>query len=514
MKPVWYQAFLRSVLAVFGNKRVKEQAGTDAGEEQPAGGKPPEDEEQPAGKGQPEDSAQPPQPHLMRSLISVILGSLVLRAAAGAMGENIQFYFNAIHEAALNPGHPLRAIVGHANVYQISYTLGGIIIGTFFAAELLGALLFGAVSDRYGRKLFIIFGPLFGAIAVQITAVTTMVGLLVVTRLLEGLSTASNAPATLGYIAESTAHSPKLRTRVIGFYEIGTIGGIALGFSLGGWLWRHFGTAAVVLGVPLTSPAFAVNTLIYLASLVILWFGIHEVRERKHTSQPAVSALELVKHYWKIVSSPRVASFAPAWIAINAVLGVWINLSARILTDKSGFAGQLLVGRFDSLQAGNLRAMYAVFFVLGILVWSLFFGQVKRTNAMLIGTGGLLASCLLIFLINHQPALDAPLVLPLAGLLVITIMVQSGFTPAALAHLADITEAHAADRGAIMGLYSVFLGLGQLIGASIGGPFVDWLGADGMVLINALLGVFAGYLLLGLGSIEKRSMKKIEEPLG
>ncbi len=111
---------------------------------------------------------------------------------------------------------------------------------------------------------------------------------------------------------------------------------------------------------------------------------------------------------------------------------------------------------------------------------------------MLIGTAGLIASCLLIFLINHQPSLDAPLVFPLAALLVVTIMVQSGFTPAALAYLADITEAHAEDRGAIMGLYSVFLGLGQFIGASIGGPFVDWLGADGMVLINALLGPVCG----------------------
>ena len=37
----------------------------------------------------------------------------------------------------------------------------------------------------------------------------------------------------------------------------------------------------------------------------------------------------------------------------------------------------------------------------------------KRTTVMLMGTGGLLLSSLLIFAINHQPALDAPLVLQL-----------------------------------------------------------------------------------------------------
>ncbi len=44
-----------------------------------------------------------------------------------------------------------------------------------------------------------------------------------------------------------------------------------------------------------------------------------------------------------------------------------------------------------------------------------------------------------------------------------------------------------------MGLYSVFLGLGQFLGASIGGIFVDWRGADGMALVTGLLGVFAAW---------------------
>jgi MFS family permease len=444
----------------------------------------------------------PPSPHLVRSLIAVLIGSLVLRTAAGVMGQNIQFYFNAIHEAALNPSHPLRAIVPANHLFVITYTLGGIIIGTFFAAELLGSPVFGAWSDRYGRKLFIIFGPLFGALAVLITSVTTIIWLLILTRLLEGLSTASNAPATLGFIAEKTAHSPKLRIRISGFYEVASIGGLALGFSLGGWLWRRFGMAAVVAGIPLTSPAFALDGLLYLASFIILWFGIHEIREKRRKVKPLIAAETTFNRYWRIITSPRVQSFAPAWIAINAVLGAWINLTPRILTDKTSITRQLLVGRYDSFQAGNLSAVYALFFVLGIVVWSVFFTQMRKTTAMLIGTGGLFASCLFLFAINHQAAANAPLVLPLAILLVISVMVQSGFTPAALSHLADITEAHVADRGAIMGLYSVFLGLGQFIGASVGGLFVDWLHADGMVLLSALLGIFAAFLLIRMRKSE------------
>jgi MFS family permease len=452
----------------------------------------------------PVESTVRPAPHIVRSLIAVILGSLVLRAAAGAMGENIQFYFGFINAAAHSPDHPLRTIAG-ATVQEISYTLQGIIIASFFLTELIGSPLFGAWSDKHGRKLFIIFGPLFGAVAVQITAMTTVIGLLFVTRLLEGLSTAANAPATLGYIAEATAHSPKLRARVVGFFEIATIGGMAIGFSLGGWLWRHFGTPTVFLGIPLTSPAFALNAIVYIASLIILWFGMREIREPQK-SVPSVSPRQTWNYYWQIVTSPRVASFAPAWIAVNAVLGVFINLTARVLPDKGNFPGQLLVGNFDSFQAGNIRAVYAVVFVLGILLWSLVFAQMRKTTVMLIGTMGLFATCFVMYLLNHQPSLEAPLVLPLAILLIVTIFVQSGFTPAALAHLADITEDHATDRGAIMGLYSVFLGVGQVLGASIGGPFVDWGGADGVVAVTALLGVFAAIMLIRLHLTESKTI--------
>jgi MFS family permease len=439
-------------------------------------------------------------PHLIRSLIAVIVGSLFLRAAAGAMGENIQYYFNAIHQASLDPTAPLRAVIGANHVYPISYTLGGMIIGSFFVAELLGALVLGAWSDRFGRKWFIILGPLFGAIAVLITSVTTLIWLLVFTRLLEGLSTASNAPATLGYLAEATSDSPKMRTRISGFFEMATIGGTAIGFSLGGWLWREFGTATIIAGIHLTSPAFAVNAVIYIISLVILFLWIREIKERRRdTSLPSISPRETTKRYWAILSTPRVAGFAPAWIAINAVLGIWINLTARILTDKSGsFTHQILVGPFNSLQAGNIFAGYAFFFTVGILIWSIFFPNLNKTTAMLIGSGGLFASCLLIFAINHQPALNAPLVLPLSILLVFSIMVQSGFTPAALAHLADITESYTTDRGVIMGLYSVFLGLGQFLGSSIGGIFVDWRGADGMAIVTGVLGIIAAILVLRL----------------
>ena len=69
----------------------------------------------------------------------------------------------------------------------------------------------------------------------------------------------------------------------------------------------------------------------------------------------------------------------------------------------------------------------------------------------------------------------------------------AGATPAALGLLADISERFPADRGAIMGLYSVFLGIGQITGSLIGGFAAAWHGIDGMLI--ATLGLLAVALL-------------------
>jgi predicted MFS family arabinose efflux permease len=67
-----------------------------------------------------------------------------------------------------------------------------------------------------------------------------------------------------------------------------------------------------------------------------------------------------------------------------------------------------------------------------------------------------------------------------------------------LTYLADVTENYAADRGSIMGLYSVFLGIGQLVGTSLGGYFADWNGVDGLLLLSAILGGITALSLLTL----------------
>jgi predicted MFS family arabinose efflux permease len=81
------------------------------------------------------------------------------------------------------------------------------------------------------------------------------------------------------------------------------------------------------------------------------------------------------------------------------------------------------------------------------------------------------------------------------------LFVLAGATPAALGLLADISERFPADRGAIMGLYSVFLAIGQILGAIVGGIAADWRGIDGLLIATMAMLLIA---LLPLAQLRRQ----------
>ncbi|HUK89683.1 MAG TPA: MFS transporter, partial [Blastocatellia bacterium] len=411
-----------------------------------------------------------------KPLAAVIIGSLILRLAAQTMSQMLQFYFAKIDR----------------DYFSLSNTVTGLVTASFFVTELLGSPILGAMSDKLGRKKFILLGPLLGAMAVQITAMTMAIWLLVFTRLLEGLSTASSIPATLGFISDATTNRPNLRARIMGLFEITFIGGVALGAVIGGYLWKYFSNTVVVGGLRLITPAFSMNGVIYLLAFVIFMWGLTNVplatdspsqvgigsTESPLAAPAAVHIREKLKDYLIILKSKPVLDFAPAWLAVNSVIGMWTNHSARLLTGKQRHTRQVLMGTFGPLRFGYGLAAVLIVFAFGVLVWSLFIGRYRKTGVMLVATSGLFLTLLMVYFYNHGARFSPTTNHLLIGGMLAGLLTMSGFTPAALTHLADISELHAADRGSIMGLYTVFLGIGQVIGTSLGGFFAQWRGVD------------------------------------
>lgn len=416
-----------------------------------------------------------------RSIVSVLLGTFTLRFSTGLTGGLLVYYLAELHTF----GGPL-----------VTATEVGALTATYFMAELLLSPAFGVLSDRFGAHRLMQWGPVFGAVAVILTAITTNLYLLGVTRWLEGMAAAASIPSILGYIALATAHDESLRGRTVSRFEAATLAGIGAGIVAAGWLYDPN-------GLGLRNGAFFLNAGIYVGSLLIYRYGVAELRpqEQKEATadaQIADSAELRPRHfdlgrYRRLIAAPQVWLLAPTWIALNAVLGAWTTQSVfQLVREPSArFDNQLLMGGFEPVQVSIGLAVAGLIFFAGLFYWGGRFGALRRTTIIGVGVAGAVVMVLAVFVLNHAEGWPFPFQLGLIGVAAGGLFVMAGATPAALGLLADISESHPADRGAIMGLYSVFLGLGQIIGAVSSGAAADLAGIDGLLMASLGLLIIA-----------------------
>jgi MFS family permease len=301
------------------------------------------------------------------------------------------------------------------------------------------------------------------------------------TRILEGASSAASVPSILGYIAIATAGNEVLRGKTSARFEAATLAGLGLGAIVGVQLFQFFEN----LGIG--PAAFFLNAAFYGVSFLIYMFGVSdppgeaEARAGEHVH---------VDRYLALIRSSHVLLLAPTWIAINAALGVWLSQSVFQLAkgDPTGrFPNQTLMGGFTANQITIGAIVIAAIFGAGLLYWGNRFKTYRRTTIIGYGVIGGAALVIAGIVVNHfattQPVLAIAAGIVAAG----GLFVLAGATPAAIGLLADMSERFPTDRGAIMGLYSVFLAAGQITGSLIGGIAADWLGIDGMFIATLIL---------------------------
>lgn len=415
---------------------------------------------------------------MQRSINAVLLGTFTLRFSTGLTGAMLLYYLAQLPDF----GGP-----------EVSGSVAGIMTASYFSAELVLSPAFGVLSDRVGAHRIMQVGPVLGAIAVIVTALTTDLWLLGGTRWLEGMAAAASIPSILGYIAIATSGNQSLRGQSVARFEAATIAGLGVGAVVAGPLFDILGRGA-----------FLANAIVYAASFAIYRYGVRpmepdaaaqETAEERPASSGEVrpSGFDL-RRYGRLLATSGVWLLAPTWIALNAIIGAWTTQSVFQLVRENPdprFDDQLLMGGFEPSQVSIGLAVALVVFFAGIFVWGNLFRRYRRTTIIGVGIIGGLVMVGAVWGINHSAAW--PLLVRVGLVLVAMggLFVLAGATPAALGMLADISETHPLDRGAIMGLYSVFLGLGQIVGSLSTGTAADWLGIDGLLVASVILLIVA-----------------------
>src|SRR3954468_15027153 len=107
-----------------------------------------------------------------RSLWGVLTGTFTLRFSTGLTGAMLATYLANLHKV-------------HPEAPEVSALTVGVLAATFYLAELVLSPIFGVLSDRLGHHRVMLWGPVFGAVAVILTALTTNLFVLGATRWLE-----------------------------------------------------------------------------------------------------------------------------------------------------------------------------------------------------------------------------------------------------------------------------------------------------------------------------------------
>ena len=430
-----------------------------------------------------------------RSLWAVLVGTFTLRFSTGLTGLMLAYYLAELSSHQ----RPLDQLLGLGQGAAVGAIAFALVTATFYASELVLSPLFGIVSDRVGHWRVMQVGPFLGMIAILITWATTNLPLIIGTRLLEGSATAASVPSILGFIAAATAGDEGLRGKAVARFEAATLAGLLGGFVVAGPLYSIFGPTA-----------FLLNGVMYAVSLTIYRYGVDRTLDvaPKQTEMDPRPQITFAR-YRQILGRSHVWLLAPTWVSINAVLGLFTTQTIFQLVQREEpdprFTDQLLMGGFDPVQISGGLAVGGLLFFIGLIYWGNRFKALRRTTIILYGLGGgalLVASALAV---NHSGSLPVPARLLFALPAFFGLFVLAGATPAAIGLLADVTEAYPEDRGAIMGLYSVFLGLGQIGGSLIAGFAASALGLDGILL--------ASVVLLGLAVVPLLSLRRYEHYL-
>ena len=404
-----------------------------------------------------------------RSLRAVLFGTFTLRFSTGLTGALLAFYL---------------ADLSTSGASGIDGKVVGVLSAMFYLAELVLSPIFGILADRVGHRRVMLYGPAFGAVAVVLTAATTHVGVLAGTRILEGASSAASIPAILGFIALATAGDESLRGKASARFEGATLAGIGAGFIVGPLLFEALGRTA-----------FLLNSLFYLGSFLIYRFAVADADARP---VPRTSNATGLRRYAALVGHSHVLLLAPTWIAVNAAIGLWFSQSLyQFSKPNPAFPDQWLLQGFTPVQITACAIVIAIVFGAGILWWGNRFDRFRRTTIIGLGVFGGIGLVTAGLVVNHA-ASTAGSSMIIAAIVVIAalglaagLFVLAGSTPAAVGLLADISERFPEDRGAIMGLYSVFLAIGQIGGSLIGGVVADGLGMDGLLLATGGLLILA-----------------------
>ena len=346
--------------------------------------------------------------------------------------------------------HALAADVG---VAQLTLT-------TYFVGLAIGQLLWGPLSDRFGRKPVLLAG--LGLLLVSSLAAASMdsVGAVSAARLVQGLATSSGAVIVRSIVRDLYAHEQAARL----------LGSITIVFSI------------VPIAAPLGGALLvgrgdwqAVFWCLALAAALLIAAAAAGLRETAPIERRSINPLAIARTFASVLRERQFV--APFLLILCSQIGIlaWVSNSAFTLVSGLGVTVAAYSLMFAAVMLGQISGAWCS----SRLVLRLGIARLLRSGAALMFAGGTIGAALAWTGVAHWLAVVVPFFVFLFG----SALVMPNATAAALSPFPAAAGSASSLIGAIA--FSAGAGVSVALGAAFDGS------ARPMAAVAAIAGLAA-----------------------
>lgn len=326
----------------------------------------------------------------------------------------------------------------------------GFLIAGFSLAQFLFSPIAGDLSDRYGRKPFIVAGLLIYAAAQAMFGLADAVWVLFICRFLGGFGAALIAPPIMAYVADITTYEERGK-------GMGMLGAaMSLGFMVGP------GFGGFLANINLTFPFFLAAVISFIAA-VITFFVLPNVKPTPSTTKRENLAKQLIRSFKTEYFVLLIIIFTFSFGIANFQATLSIFLDHKFDYTPTDIAIILTVGGF-------IGVLLQIFIVAKLF---------KRFGELKVILVNLLVAAITTFLMVYVNGFFI--------ILVVATLFSVGTTFIRPAVNTLVSKLAGRDQGYAAGMNNAYMSLGNMIGPALAGTLFD---------VNMNLPFYLGTLIL------------------
>lgn len=368
----------------------------------------------------------------------------------------------------------------------VSAAVIGLTLSTFALARLILNVPLGILSDRYGRRLLLVSGPLVTAVGMIGSGLAGDIYQLLAWRFVAGAGSAMYMTGAQIYLADIS--TPENRARFIGTNQGALLFGVSIGPGIGGIVAEFWGLSA----------PFHVVGVAALIATVYAYIRIPETRpetpEPAPAQQPTAPGAKPPRRAWVTLLLSR------DFLAVASVtLAIFFTRTAA----RQTIMPLLAAARFG-FTAGTLGILFTVMSVINLILIAPAAWIADRfgRKAAIIPSGLATAAALMLMGLSGTTTI----------FIVAAILLALGTSiagPAPAAYAADIAPPHL--RGLAMGMYRSSGDIGFMVGPPLLGWVADHTSYSTALISNAaLVAITALFFLTARETIQRPARTKSE----